>query len=113
MIFAGVPMSFLTVLTCIAMSSQLEHVVGEKAVAYVVYGTIMLVAVLGMITYNVTPKRLILPLGIIGWLISASILCWYASVWPRSLWAYRSKMVMQAAFLSHPVVMWQAGPEQS
>ena len=78
MIFAGVPMSFLTVLTCIAMSSQLEHVVGEKAVAYVVYGTIMLVAVLGMITYNVTPKRLILPLGIIGWLISASILCWYA-----------------------------------
>jgi hypothetical protein len=75
MIFFGVAAFPISVLVCVA--PKLEQAIGGKAIPYFFWGILLALCVLGIVTYNTTPKRLILPLGIIGWLLSASILCWY------------------------------------
>jgi hypothetical protein len=71
MIFAGVPVSILAVIVLI---DSHEHIISEKFWPYIFFGIMLIVTVLGMITYNITPKRLTLPLGSIGWAISFLIL---------------------------------------
>jgi hypothetical protein len=76
MIYFGVAAFPISILTCIA--PQLEHTTGQRAMPYIFFGALFVFSILGVLAYSFTPKLLILPLGIIGWLVSASILCWYA-----------------------------------
>jgi EamA domain-containing membrane protein RarD len=73
MIFAGVPVCILAALVLI---DSVEHLISEKVWPYIFLVTVGIVTALGMVAYRATPKRLILPFGIIGWLISFSILFW-------------------------------------
>jgi hypothetical protein len=76
MIFFGV--SAVPIAGLVAVGPQMEHFVGEKALPYVFFGIVVIITLIGMILYHHTPKRLVIPIGIIGWLIAASFLCWYA-----------------------------------
>ena len=73
MIFFGIP----AVPIMLVPYLPLEHIFGERAYPYILFGAMGIIATLGMVGYNFIPKRLIVPLGIIGWLLTASILCWY------------------------------------
>jgi hypothetical protein len=86
MIFAGIPVCALAVLVLVDSS---EHILSEKYWPYIFYGIMMVVVVLGMLAYNVTPKRFILPLGIAGWIITSSILCWVGWFGPHGAFAHQ------------------------
>jgi hypothetical protein len=74
MIYCGAPLCVLVALTGIGCS--LENRALDKVWPYVFLGTVLIVFVLGMIAYNFIPKRFILPLGIVGWLVSFAIMAW-------------------------------------
>ena len=72
MIFFGVSVAILAVLTWIDRS--LQHMVSDKTWCYIFLGEAGIATALGLIAYRIIPKRFILPLGIIGWLITFLIL---------------------------------------
>ncbi len=71
------------------MSTSFEgHVVrlfGERALPYVIYGTVIIVAIAAMIAYRFIPKRAIIPLGTIGWVLSFILLYWWFWFGPGAL----------------------------
>jgi hypothetical protein len=79
-IYAGIPVLPLAVLGC-ALSTSFEasvvRMVGETGLPYFIYGTAIVVAVLGMVLYNFLPKRLIVPLGVAAWIVALSLLYWW------------------------------------
>jgi len=85
MIFFGVP---VCVLTALVLIDSKEHIINEEFWPYILFGIGIIVTVLGMFVYNITPKRLILLLGIIGWLVSASILCWVGWFGPHGAFGH-------------------------
>jgi hypothetical protein len=72
MIFAGVPCCLLCVLTY--ASIPLNHLVGDKVWIWGFCVAAGILMALGMVAYKAIPKRLILPLGIAGWIIAFGIL---------------------------------------
>ena len=85
MIFAGVPVSILALIVLIDSS---EHFINDRFWPYVVFGIAMTVAVLGMVAYNITPKRLVLPIGIVGWVVVSSILIWVGWFGPHGAFGH-------------------------
>ena len=83
MIFFGVAVLLVMVLGC--MGERLSHILGERVFIYIFFGTMMIISILGVFAYNLTPKRLVVPLGIACWIISFSILCWWAWFGPGAL----------------------------
>jgi hypothetical protein len=75
MIYFGVAAFPISALVCVA--PWLEHAIGQRVMPYIFFGALFLFSILGILAYSFTPKRLILPLGFTGWLVSACILCWY------------------------------------
>jgi hypothetical protein len=51
--------------------------VSEPLLPYVVAGVPAAVMILSMVLYGHFPKRLVIPLGIVGWMIHVSVLCWF------------------------------------
>ncbi len=85
LIFAGFPFSFCAIL--LALTLRNGHILGvsEKCLPYVVAGVPSALMIGGMILYGFFPKRLIVPVGIIGWAISVSVLCWFFWFGPGAL----------------------------
>ena len=83
MIFAGVPSIGMAVVTC--AQDSLNHSVGQRAFPYVVVGIVGLSFVLSMAVYHRLPKWLIIPIGIIGWILTFSLVCWYFWFGPGAL----------------------------
>jgi len=54
--------------TSMYLLKPLERVAGEKALPYVIVGMVIVNVVLVMFFYGRCPKRLVMPIGIIGWL---------------------------------------------
>ena len=52
----------------------LERAAGEKALPYVLVGMVMVNVVLVMFLYARCPKRLIIPIGVIGWVVAFLLL---------------------------------------
>ncbi len=50
---------------------------GQNAEPYVIFFTPVVIGIGGMVLYDHFPKRLIIPLGIIGWIIGLSVFYWY------------------------------------
>jgi hypothetical protein len=82
MIFCGVPLCISGLFTLIAAT---KHIVTENVYPYVFCGMAIILTAFSMVAYNFIPKRLILPLGIAGWIISFSILCWMLWFGPLAL----------------------------
>jgi len=75
MIFFGVQAIGFAALMC--KGEDIARIVGEKAFPYVFYGLMIVFVVIGMILYNIVPKRWILPLGIAGWITTFSWTFWH------------------------------------
>ena len=67
-IFSGIGMAFVALF--MYLLKPLEHMVGGNTLFYVIIGMVMLNGVLVMLAYNHCPKRLVIPIGIIGWLLA-------------------------------------------
>jgi|SRR5450756_113561 len=89
LIFAGIPMAAGALFFALSEPHHaLEHAVGAKLFPYILAGVPTTLMVGGMVLYDHFPKRLVVPLGIIGWVISVSILCWFFWFGPGSFGYY-------------------------
>jgi hypothetical protein len=85
-IFSGFPYAIVTALFAfIGPHFSLAHAVGEKAFPYVLLLEFMAVCVVIFILYDRFPKRLIIPVGLLGWVLTFSIACWYFWFGPGAL----------------------------
>jgi hypothetical protein len=55
----------------------LASAVGEKALPYVIFFTPVIIGICGRVLYGYLPKRLVIPLGVTGWVIGLSLIYWY------------------------------------
>jgi len=71
-IFSGVGMAFMTIFSF--ASKTLDRALNEKLLLCVVFG-MLTVSVLGVIyCFQRFPKRMIIPVGIVGWLLTFLLL---------------------------------------
>jgi hypothetical protein len=81
LIFLGVPVAMMGVLLVSifrhGLASGLANAVGERALPYVVFFTPVVFGAMGLVLYKCLPARLVIPLGIIGWVIGLSLIYWY------------------------------------
>ena len=71
-IFSGTGMVFMAI--CTFMLKPMAHVSGEKALPYLILGLIAVSIVGTGCFYDRCPKRLIIPIGLIGWLFTFLLL---------------------------------------
>jgi tryptophan-rich sensory protein len=71
-IFAGTGMVFMAV--CTFMFKPLARVSGEKLLPYVILGLGMASIFGTLFFYDRCPKRLIIPIGLVGWLLTFLLL---------------------------------------
>lgn len=71
-IFAGTGMVFMAV--CTFMPESTERVIGEKALPYAFLGLIAASIFATGYFYDRCPKRLIIPIGLVGWLLTCLLL---------------------------------------
>jgi len=74
-IFSGASMFVMA----LAMSKWplLDYIFGQKASPYVFLGICGIVTIISLVLYDYIPKRLVIPIGIIGWILTLSFLCWF------------------------------------
>jgi hypothetical protein len=80
LIFCGVPLAIVALLLVSTVHhgvNGLADTVGEKALPYVIFFTPVAIGIVGWMLYEYLPKRLIIPLGILGWIVGLSLLYWY------------------------------------
>jgi hypothetical protein len=87
-IFFGIPVTILGILLNVTLPHGLEpglaNAVGETALPYVVFFTPVVIGVVGIVLYQYLPKRLVIPLGIVGWIVGLSLIYWYFWFGPGS-----------------------------
>jgi hypothetical protein len=77
-IFFGVPMAILGLLLVTTMRKGFRATAfGQDAEPYIIFFTPIIVGLLGYSLYKLLPRRLIIPLGIVGWAIGLSLIYWY------------------------------------
>lgn len=87
LIFGGIPLSILAVMLVSTLHhglNEIPKIVGETAAPYVVFFTPVLVGYGCMFFYERFPKRLVIPIGIVGWVIGLSLIYWYFWFGPGS-----------------------------
>jgi len=80
LIFGGIPTAVLAVLVVSTLHhglNQIPQIVGENAAPYIVFFTPAVIVFGSMFLYDHFPKRLVLPCGIIGWVVAMSLFYWY------------------------------------
>lgn len=77
LIFSGIPFSVLAIYSVMVGPSE-HQLVGQNAEPYVVFFVPALIVIIAMLVFNHFPKRLVVPLGIIGWIITFVIVCSYS-----------------------------------
>jgi len=78
LIFAGLPLAICAIFFAFTEPHHaLEHTVGEKVFPYIVFFVPAIIVIAGMVLYDHFPKRLVIPLGIIGWIVNFSVLFWF------------------------------------
>jgi len=84
LIFSGFPFSFCAIALALTLRDGHIRGVGEKVLPYVVAGVPSALMIGGMFLYGSISKQLARLLGIIGWVISVSVLCWFFWFGPGS-----------------------------
>jgi hypothetical protein len=80
MVYSGAILCVLGVFTLI---ESLTRIISLRVWPCAFLGLVFVVVVVGLIAYNYIPKRFIMPIGIIGWILAFSILAWM--VWYNPL----------------------------
>ena len=75
-IFLGVPVFFIF-LTIMMAYDPLARRVGERFAPYCLLGIITGIVSAGLILRDHIPRRLQLPIGLLGWLLTIGFLFWY------------------------------------
>jgi hypothetical protein len=75
-IFSGAPMVLYALQAC--TYERLVHVVGERLGPYIGLGIGGIIIVLSLIVYDHVPRRLVFPIGIVGWIVTLSLMYWYS-----------------------------------
>jgi hypothetical protein len=68
MIFTGIIWPCLAILAC--AFEPLVHIFGDKVGCYIALGIMMAIFATFMILYDHAPKRIIIPIGVIGWILT-------------------------------------------
>lgn len=84
LIFSGFPFSICAILLALTLRDGQIRGVSEKALPYVIVGAVSLIFIAGMILYGCIAKWLARLIGIIGWMVSGFILCWFFWFGPGS-----------------------------
>jgi hypothetical protein len=85
-IFSGVLM-FAVVLLLIIFPKDLpfERKFGTTASAYITLAIVLTIGAISMMLYYCVPRRMIIPIGIAGWILTFSLTCWYFWFGPGAL----------------------------
>jgi hypothetical protein len=59
-----------------------ERFVSEAALPYVFVFTQVALIILGKLLYERVPRRLVIPIGVVGWLVTFSLLWWFFTFGP-------------------------------
>jgi hypothetical protein len=87
LIFGGIPVTILAVLLVSTLHhrlNQIPKIVGESAAPYVVFFTPVVIIFGSILLHEHLPKRLVIPLGITGWILGLSLIYWYFWFGPGS-----------------------------
>jgi hypothetical protein len=71
-IFSGAGMAFMAM--CLFVLKPLEHAFGERALPYLLLGIGMATIVVDRYIYHRCSQRMIIPIGIVGWLLTFLLL---------------------------------------
>ena len=86
LIFSGIPLAFWALFFALTEPHHaLERAVGENVYPYLVVGVLSVLVIAGKILYERFPKRWVIPLGIVGWVLTASVFCWFFWFGPGAL----------------------------
>jgi hypothetical protein len=83
-IFAGIPIAIIAILLASTMRHGDIRGVSEKALPYVLLFGSAAIIVGCRELYHHCPRRLIIPLGVSGWVIAVTVMCWYYWFGPGS-----------------------------
>jgi hypothetical protein len=75
-IYSGIPFAVIAIFF-VATERSSDHIFWGKVSPYVDLFAIGTISVAALILYDYLPKQLVIPLGVIGWVVSFSVLCWY------------------------------------
>jgi hypothetical protein len=56
---------------------QLPRPFGEKYFVYVALGIVLAITAVSLFLYDRIPKRFIIPIGIVGWMLILSLVIWF------------------------------------
>ncbi len=78
-LYSGLPMFFVTLLVIVGGKAyeRLAHRVGEGTAPYLVLLLILFVYGAALYCSDRIPRSLIMPIGILGWLLTFSFACWW------------------------------------
>lgn len=88
-IYAGAPISIFTFLTFFFGEKFLDKL-GDTVGAYSGLGIFLLILIAGLILRDHLPQKLLIPIGIIGWLLTFGLFIWFGFFGPGSF-GYRYK----------------------
>jgi hypothetical protein len=77
LIFAGFPLAICAILLASTLRDGHIRGVSENFLPYVVAGVPAAIIIGAMVLYDHFPKRLVVPLGILGWIVNFSVLLWF------------------------------------
>jgi uncharacterized membrane protein len=76
-LFTGFPMAVWAMLFALGQRDDRFFGIGGTVEPYVCYGLVVAILVAGKLLYEHLSKRVVVPLGIMGWLTMASVIFWY------------------------------------
>jgi len=86
LIFSGLPVAILSLLLTSTLRQGIEpglpKLVGEKALPYVLFFAPVTIGLLGFVLYKNIPTWIIVPIGIVGWVVGLTLICWYFWIGP-------------------------------
>lgn len=85
MIFAGVPIAIMAIMLASTLRDGNIRGVSEGALPYVILFVPLAIIVGCHELYRHVPQRLVIPIGIVGWVISVSVMCWFCWFGPGAI----------------------------
>jgi hypothetical protein len=82
-IYLGAPVFIMAATGMLTPAEKLlTRAWGDGIATYVTLGIVLVVIALSLFLYDHTPKKLIVPIGIIGWLLTLALVLWYSLFGP-------------------------------
>jgi hypothetical protein len=74
-IYFGFPVFVIALAT--PLFKRLPRLFGESYFVYIILGIALAIIAASMVLYDRIPRRFIIPIGITGWLLTLSLVCWF------------------------------------